>query len=94
MTPAAPATDDQAPVEQGPQAGTNPAAPEEADASSGTPSAAGEGVVVLVVRGPARGRWRIGRQFGPEPTTLVQDELTLEEVGALRADPELTVSEA
>lgn len=49
-------------------------------------------VPTVVVKGPAKGRWRIGRKFTPEPTTINRDELSDAEVAALEADPELAVA--
>lgn len=43
------------------------------------------------VFGPAKGRWRIGRKFGPEATFIPWDELSDEDRAALAADPELMV---
>ncbi len=45
----------------------------------------------LTVRGPEKGRWRIGRRFGSEAVTIPVADLTLEQIQALLADPELTV---
>lgn len=46
----------------------------------------------VVVIGPARGRWRIGRRFGQEPVSIAADEITEAEFALLMADPELAVS--
>ena len=46
----------------------------------------------VVVQGPAKGRWRIGRNFGPEPVSIQATDLTETEFNALRADPELFVT--
>ena len=43
----------------------------------------------LKITGPAMGRWRAGRKFGPEPVTIPAPELTEAECEALLADPEL-----
>lgn len=56
--------------------------------------AAPEGEVTIVVVGPAKGRWRAGRHFGPEPTQISLEELTKPQLEALRSDPELVVSGA
>ncbi len=45
----------------------------------------------LIVKGPARGRWRIGRHFTAEPVTIRLDELSDDEALRLAADPELTI---
>lgn len=43
----------------------------------------------IKVVGPAKGRWRIGRHFGPEPVVIPLNELTEAQMAALTADPEL-----
>lgn len=48
------------------------------------------GVTVIVTALQAR-RWRIGRAFGHEPTTIPAEELTEDEARALQADPLLTI---
>jgi len=48
-------------------------------------------VLTITVRGPAKGRWRAGRHFTPEPTVIPLTDLTEDQVAALDADPELTV---
>lgn len=45
----------------------------------------------VVVTGPEKGRWRIGRRFTREPSSISRDELTKAELAALEADPELHV---
>ncbi|MES2435062.1 MAG: hypothetical protein V4586_14720 [Pseudomonadota bacterium] len=45
----------------------------------------------IIVRGPAKGRWRIGRHFGPEPVSIPEADLTSEQKYALANDPELLV---
>lgn len=47
--------------------------------------------LAIRVIGPARGRWRIGRRFGPEPVDIPVDELSEEEADALAADPLLII---
>lgn len=47
----------------------------------------------ITVVGPAEGRRRIGRRFGPEPVTIPLDDLSDDEISALRADKRLIVSE-
>lgn len=49
-----------------------------------------EGYAVEVT-GPAKGRWRIGRKFGPEPVQIPAQELTEPELRALDNDPELSL---
>lgn len=46
---------------------------------------------VLRVTGPAKGRWRAGRKFGPEPVEIPVAELTDEDLAKLEGDPELVV---
>ena len=46
----------------------------------------------VIVKGPAKGRWRIGRHFTTEPTSIQAHELTEAEWLALSGDPELLVS--
>lgn len=46
----------------------------------------------LVVIGPKKGRWRIGRKFGPEPVTLLASDLSEAEMKALAEDLTLTVT--
>ena len=45
----------------------------------------------VVVTGPAKGRWRAGRKFGPEPVSILAQELTEAELRAMDEDPELTL---
>lgn len=49
-----------------------------------------EGYAVEVT-GPAKGRWRIGRKFGPEPVQIPAQELTEADLRALDDDPELSL---
>lgn len=46
---------------------------------------------VLRVKGPAKGRWRAGRHFGPEEVEIAAADLSEDEIARLTADPELTV---
>ncbi|MFC3179456.1 hypothetical protein [Cypionkella sinensis] len=46
----------------------------------------------MIVKGPAKGRWRIGRHFTTEPTSIQAHELTEAQWLALSGDPELLVS--
>ena len=46
----------------------------------------------VVVFGPPKGRWRIGRHFGPEPVVFASSDLTEAQFAALQGDPELKVS--
>lgn len=52
---------------------------------------AGRKVWAIEVVGPAAGRWRAGRRFGPEAQCFVEGELTDGELKAIQADPLLTV---
>lgn len=45
----------------------------------------------VVVTGPEKGRWRIGRHFTREPVSIPLGDLTADERWALQADPELLV---
>ena len=45
----------------------------------------------IVVTGPEKGRWRIGRKFTREPVSIAVGELTEAECLALKADPELHI---
>ena len=44
---------------------------------------------VLVVSGPAKGRRRAGRAFGPTPERIPLAELSDDDIAAIAADPEL-----
>jgi hypothetical protein len=46
---------------------------------------------VVLVKGPAKGRWRAGRLFGPEPVEVAIGDLTEDQQRAIADDPELTV---
>lgn len=59
--------------------------PTEANAPTGS-----NGHVVRVI-GPAKGRWRAGRHFGPTPVEIPAAELTEADLEKLMADPELNV---
>jgi hypothetical protein len=65
-------------------AASAPASPPEPDMSAYGP----DNVQVTVI-GPAKGRWRIGRHFTPEPTIIVANEITGAQAKALASDPEL-----
>lgn len=49
-----------------------------------------DGKIRVTITGPKSGRYRLGRQFTPEPITL---DLTKEEFDAVDADPKLQVEE-
>ncbi|MGV8987647.1 MAG: hypothetical protein ACOH2H_15355 [Cypionkella sp.] len=44
------------------------------------------------VVGPAKGRWRAGRMFGPEPTILTDIDMTEGQIDQLVADPGLVIT--
>jgi hypothetical protein len=46
---------------------------------------------LLIVKGPAKGRWRAGRKFGPEPVEIAVVDLSQAEIALLEGDPELTL---
>lgn len=50
------------------------------------------GAPSLIVTGPKKGRWRIGRKFGPEPVTLLAADLSEDDLKALGDDKTLTVT--
>lgn len=79
------------------EAGSAPAAERGPDAAAGegggalpTPEPGASGLVVFV-RGPRRGRWRIGRFFGPEGREIALDALSEAEKHSLISDPKLVV---
>ena len=47
---------------------------------------------MIVVMGPAKGRWRIGRYFGRDPVAIAASDLTEAQAIALQDDPELSIS--
>lgn len=47
---------------------------------------------ILIVTGPAKGRWRIGRCFGRDPVEIPAADLSEAQLAALRDDPELSIS--
>jgi hypothetical protein len=63
--------------------------PVKADAK---PAAKAKAARMIRVVGPAAGRWRIGRKFGPEAVEIAAAELTEDEIAALKNDPMLLVS--
>lgn len=50
----------------------------------------GKGVIRVIATQASR--WRIGRQFGPEPIEIAADELSEDEIARLKADPLLVVT--
>lgn len=70
------------------------ASPKPSGADGGAAPTGGETVpsgLVVFVRGPRRGRWRIGRFFGPEGREIALDALNGDEKAALIGDPLLSV---
>ena len=47
---------------------------------------------MLIVKGPARGRWRAGRHFGPEPVEIAVADLSDAGIALLEGDPLLTLT--
>jgi hypothetical protein len=88
--PKTPATGNEGAAEAGEASAA--AAPAEATASNQviSPLTGPEGWEI-VVTGPAKGRWRLGRHFGPEPIVIPAVDLTEAQARALHDDPELTV---
>lgn len=68
------------------QAAEQNASSEPSEARKGPPG------VTVVVTALQPSRWRIGRQFGREPTSIPAEELTEADALALQSDPLLTVS--
>jgi hypothetical protein len=90
-TPAQAKPDPAAP--QGPEAtgaAPVPAAAAAAPVEPKPPARPSRGVAVVSVKGPAKGRWRAGRHFGPEPVEIPVDDLSDVDIARLKADPELT----
>lgn len=48
------------------------------------------GEYIVVIKGPAKGRWRAGMFFGPDPVEVDCSDLTEAQADALASDPELT----
>ncbi|MBL4751461.1 MAG: hypothetical protein JKX71_12925 [Amylibacter sp.] len=61
-------------------------AEEEAKAKSGAK------FTTVVVIGPKQGRWRIGRHFGPDQTSIPLEDLSEDDKQALHDDPVLAIS--
>ncbi|MFN3575372.1 MAG: hypothetical protein ACK4TJ_00070 [Tabrizicola sp.] len=61
-------------------------ATEEASSATAAPKA-----YAVEVTGPAKGRWRAGRKFGPEPVAIPATELTEAQLRALDDDPEISL---
>ena len=49
-------------------------------------------VDMVIIKGPERGRWRIGRKFTREATEIPREDLSDGQLEALEGDPELIVS--
>jgi hypothetical protein len=54
--------------------------------------AAGDKGVVVLVAGPAAGRMRAGRSFGPEPVEIDLGDISRDDFARIAGDPELRVS--
>lgn len=76
-----------APVPVAAEAG--PAAPVAAQDDEDLSQLRGPEGYVVEVTGPAKGRWRIGRKFGPVPVSIPAPDLTEPQLRALDDDPEL-----
>lgn len=59
------------------------------EAQMGAPKAKGK---TISVKGPKKGRWRIGRFFSSEVVEIPLAELSAKDKAALKADKRLTVS--
>lgn len=72
---------------------TKPVAPAPAVALTMEPKAkkADAPEPTVVVTGPEKGRWRCGRQFTREPSSIPMSDLKEGELEKLQADPELAV---
>ncbi|MCU0826651.1 MAG: hypothetical protein MUE52_04430 [Tabrizicola sp.] len=71
--------------------GASPEDAKDPDGNPPSPDAPRPTGFVLRVKGPATGRWRIGRHFTPEIVDIPAEDLTHEEIAALNSDPQLTV---
>lgn len=79
--------------EQGPAKKPAPAAgAKSAPAAAKDKTKASASGPTVVVKGPKKGRWRCGRHFGPEAVKIPLEELSKDEMAALKADPELIVT--
>jgi len=67
-----------------------PADPPQEDGAPAEPAIT-PGLAAIEVHGPARGRWRAGRHFGPEAVVLDLANLSEAELALIRADPLLVV---
>ena len=85
----APATSSVLPAPGNEGAQTEAAGAETALAAEGRRGPPGKTVVVI---GPQKGRWRIGRHFSQEPVSIPAQDMIDAEFAALMADPELAVS--
>lgn len=66
-----------------------------ADADAGAKAKAdadAKPVDMVIIKGPERGRWRIGRKFTREATEIPREDLSDGQLEALEGDPELIVS--
>lgn len=67
-----------------------PAAP--VDPSPAPKAAKATKPAAVSVKGPAKGRWRIGRHFTPEAVEIPLADLDEDQIERLKADPELSCS--
>lgn len=89
--PAAAAATDPTPPATGDEGTATAGAGEPVPASAATldPSAKGPEGLQVTVHGPAKGRWRVGRHFTPEPVVIQASDLTGAQAKQLSEDPEL-----
>lgn len=73
-------------AEAGPNSGNQPENGDDGDKGEAQP------VPMVTVKGPERGRWRIGRKFTREATEIPREDLDEDQLKALEGDPELIVS--
>lgn len=62
-----------------------------AGAAQGTVAPATPEGDIVIVTGPKRGRWRAGRRFTREPSSIPLAELDQDELAAIEGDPRLSV---
>ncbi len=73
-------------AEAGPNSGGQPKNGDSGDQGADQP------VPMVIVKGPERGRWRIGRKFTREATEIPREDLDEDQLKALENDPELIVT--
>lgn len=83
-----------APASAAAEAAPAPVVPKPATKAESKPEAKVDKTVpparVMIVKGPAKGRWRAGRHFGPEAVEIAAADLSEEDIERLEGDPELT----